>query len=176
MNMRKLSNEVWFPPAIVFVAIMIVVVGTFLVSVENRQRERNAAAQNHTVVIENSVRQRVEVFEEALRSEAGFVSVNERLDQAEWSASIEASKVLERYPGIEGVGYIDVVNAGIDEYIEQARLTDGSFALTPPGEREVYAPIRYVEPLTQLNMAAIGFDAYSEQSRRQTPTAFSLSV
>ncbi len=41
------------------------------------------------------------------------------------------------------------------------------FKLNPEGKREQYSAIIYLEPLDKRNMAAIGYDMFSQSTRRQ---------
>ena len=171
--MKFLRDSVLFPPAIVFGAIMIVVFSSFLVSLDDRRREQEIVASDYTEVIENSVRQRIEVFEEALRSEVGFVTVNDTFSKEDWRLSIEASQVLQRFPGIQGIGYVDVITPNqLVAYEQEAKRTvSPDFSIYPRGERDTYTAVRYLEPQSERSNATIGFDMFSEPTRRATMSA-----
>ncbi len=40
-----------------------------------------------------------------------------------------------------------------------------NYTIQPPGEREEYTPIVYLEPLDERNQRAIGYDMFSEPTR-----------
>lgn len=167
--MKNINNSIWFPPFTVFIAIMVVVVSSFILSLENRQRQREVIATEYAEFIEGDVRQRIEVFQQILRSEVGFISVNKEFTKEDWRLSIEASKVLERFPGIQGIAYTEVVMASEKQTYEQEirRTVDPTFAIFPEGKRDIYTIIKYLEPQNDRNNKAIGFDMFTEDIRRR---------
>lgn len=52
--------------------------------------------------------------------------------------------------------------------VEQKMRHDGfsSFTLKPAGKREQYSTIPYLEPMDERNIQAIGYDMFSESTRR----------
>ncbi len=166
--MFSIKKSIWFPPLVVFAVIMAVVISSFLLSVENRQLDREAVANDYAKNIENDVRQRVELFEEVLWSKVGIVTVNEEFSKEDWRRYIESSSVLERFPGIQAIAYTQVVRPSEKQaYEQEARRTlDPTFTIYPEGDRDIYTAIRYIEPQNERNDKAIGYDMYSEEIRR----------
>ncbi len=95
------------------------------------------------------------------------------------SAAVEATEFNRFYrslslspstlSGVQGVGYSAVIPpGGIPAFEAQARregLTD--FQVRPAGRRPLTSAILFLEPLDWRNQRAIGFDMYSEPTRRE---------
>lgn len=71
--------------------------------------------------------------------------------------------------GIQGVGYAKVIPTGGIPALEAQARRQGldDFRVRPPGPRPLTSAIFYLEPLDWRNQRAIGFDMYSEPSRRE---------
>jgi diguanylate cyclase (GGDEF)-like protein/PAS domain S-box-containing protein len=71
--------------------------------------------------------------------------------------------------GIQGVGYAAVVpNADVSAFEQQVRASgQPDFSVKPPGQRAITTAILYLEPNDWRNQRAIGFDMYSQITRRQ---------
>ena len=82
---------------------------------------------------------------------------------------IAGIQVPRYYPGIQGIGYSPRVEPGRMAEFEAAarREVDPEFRVFPPGDREWTFSIRYLEPLDARNMAALGYDMYSEPVRAE---------
>lgn len=85
----------------------------------------------------------------------------------QWLGYVEGMELERRFPGMAGLGF-----AG---YLRQERLEDlkkewrqagwGQLEIRPRGGRGIYGPILYLEPSTSENLAAIGYDMFSEPAR-----------
>ncbi len=71
--------------------------------------------------------------------------------------------------GIQGVGYAKVIPPGGIPALEALARRQGleDFRVRPPGPRPLTSAILYLEPLDWRNQRAIGFDMYSEPTRRE---------
>lgn len=99
----------------------------------------------------------------ALFHTAGDVTRNQ------WKRYVESLELSENYPGIQGVSYIAIARSpeALEELQRATRETDlADFQVKPPGKREFYTPVLYIEPVHEHNRKAIGFDVYSEPLRR----------
>jgi len=88
--------------------------------------------------------------------------------RTEFRAYIERLGLRERYPGVQGIGFSRRVLPGqadaLTSSIRAQGLTD--FEIWPPGPRDELHTIVFLEPLDQRNQAALGFDMFSEPTRR----------
>ncbi|MCH8962248.1 MAG: M20/M25/M40 family metallo-hydrolase [Bacteroidetes bacterium] len=96
-----------------------------------------------------------------------------RVSRNEWRIMVERLRLAENYPGILGVGYAQVVPPLTLDAFENAVRAEGfaDFAVHPPGPRPFYTAILYLEPFKGRNLAAFGYDMFSEPVRREAMQA-----
>lgn len=108
-------------------------------------------------------------YEQVLMSGSAFFAADEYVSRGEWGQFVTPQRVQERFPGIQGIGYAAwVAKADRQSHVEEVRKIDhAAYDIRPPGERDHYAPIVYNEPHVGQNSRDVGFDMYSEATRRQ---------
>lgn len=109
-------------------------------------------------------------YEQVLRGCAGLFAASRSVERGEWHDYFEALKVERNYPGIQGIGFASRVREGEKARHEMSVRAQGfpGYAIRPPGKREDYMPISYIEPFSVGNRRTQGFDLYSEPTRRAT--------
>lgn len=125
-----------------------------------------------TLLIEEAIENRMDVYVNALRSGNGLFGASEFVSRDEWNAFVDALELSDNFPGIQGFGYTMWVTPEEREaHIERVR-EEGfpDFTIRPEGEREVYTSIIYLEPFDVRNQQAFGFDMFSETTRREAMT------
>jgi signal transduction histidine kinase len=163
----------WRAPLLVFV-IAVVAIGSFAAYLAHAVEERNRAAFDGEVELAmKAMRERIETATTLLRGGAGLFAASERVDRAEFAAYVERLYLRERYPGIQGIGYSQRIPAGQLGAVVQAMRASGlpGFHVWPDHPREEYHSIVYLEPMDRRNQAAMGFDMYSEPTRREAMAA-----
>ncbi|MEP3896784.1 sensor histidine kinase [Rhodopirellula bahusiensis] len=118
--------------------------------------------------MEVSIEQRMLEYEQVLRGGVGLMEASNNVSRAEWRTYFENSRFQEYYPGIQGVGFSQVVDAEAKDAFVQSVRAEGfpDFDIRPAGERDRYTAIVYLEPFDWRNQRAFGFDMYSEETRR----------
>jgi len=106
----------------------------------------------------------------ALRAAAAMVDVSKEVTREEWAYYVADLGLGETYPGMFGMS-LNLLFYGVEakekfETVERLRGAP-NFQITPAGTRDVYLPVVYLEPLTEANSRAIGYDIYSEPVRRE---------
>jgi PAS domain S-box-containing protein len=110
----------------------------------------------------------------ALQGGASFYAASSNVSRHEWRKYVQSLDLVDRYPGINGVGVtipVDKTNAGT--FVDVARRDSApDFTIKPvPGidpaaaDHAQHFVIIYAEPV-ELNAAAIGLDLASEPRRR----------
>ncbi|TKI70996.1 diguanylate cyclase [Sulfurimonas crateris] len=114
------------------------------------------------------IKNRMQRYENILQSGVGFFHGSEHVSRKGWHDFIEAINVKKNYPGIQGIGFSKMIKPEDVAKVEQEMREEGltSFSIRPLGEREIYSSILYLEPLDERNTAAIGYDMFSEPTRR----------
>lgn len=137
-----------------------------------RYDERDAAAQQFALLadqIAESISRRLAFHEQILLAGAGLFDVLGEVSRAQWHTFVARQALSERYPGIQGVGFSQAVPAPQRARHVEALRAEGfpDYAIYPPGERPLYTSILFLEPFSGRNLAAFGYDMYSEPVRRQ---------
>ena len=116
-----------------------------------------------------AIRQRLLAYEHVLRGGAGLFAASERITPAEWKRYTESLHLESNYPGILGLGFSKWLQPGERQsLISQMRTTGlSSFDIWPQGEGEAHSSILFLEPTNWRNQRALGFDMYSEATRRE---------
>ncbi len=120
------------------------------------------------------VRERMVVYTNALRAGASMYQASERVTRNEWREFANSMGLMERYPGIRGLGVVvPVTPEHLEEFLVWERF-DGApnlqlksypEAATSRGLGDEHFIVLYLEP-EQQNTAAIGMDLSSEPARR----------
>lgn len=133
--------------------------------------DRDAASANFDNISDKvviSIGEKMDAYEQVLRGGVSLFEAFGPVSRKQWATYVSGLKLAENYPGIQGVGYAQVIDPdGIDD-LERSMHDDGmpSFKVYPTGKRELNTTIVYLEPLDWRNLRALGFDMYSEEVRR----------
>ena len=116
----------------------------------------------------NKIESRLELYSVSLLGTVGLFAASEEVTNEEWNIFINSTKLIDRYPGIQGVGFNKYLTSESEktDLLNTMRgygITD--FEIKPPGERSEYFPVVYLFPENEANKRAIGYDIYSEPNR-----------
>ncbi len=111
---------------------------------------------------------RMQAYEQVLHGAGAVFGVSERVGRGEFRDYVAALGLGDHYPGVQGLGFSLLVPQ--DELARHtASLRQAGFPayeVRPPGRRDPYTSIIYLEPFTGRNLRAFGYDMYSEPVRR----------
>ena len=129
----------------------------------DRQRFELAVDRLHDGIIA-----RLETYMGMLRAGAGIAGGAGTLSAGEFAAFAERLDLRKRYPGIQGIGFSARITPDrLDDVIaERRRSGDAHFRVWPTQPRDEYHAILYLAPLDRRNREAIGFDMFTEPTRR----------
>lgn len=156
--------------ALVFVIVLAIMGGTVFAwkSTSDSVSDRNAARFKALVVdSEKALMHRMESYEDALLGGSGFFYGSSVISRADWRHYVDALDVANRYPGINGIGFITRVAASdIENFIWRQRI-DGAPDMTihPDVDNNTYYVINYIEPI-KLNLLALGLNIAFEAKRK----------
>jgi PAS domain S-box-containing protein len=111
---------------------------------------------------------RMQAYQQVLTAGASFFAVKEQVSRADWAVFVAKLRMSEQYPGIQGTAFAQHLrHADKAKHIAQIRATGLSeYDVRPPGDREEYVVILYIEPFVGRNQRVVGFDMYSNDVRR----------
>ncbi len=138
--------------------------------------ERKETRQNLETYFDFRVREtvgqlsnRIEAYAEVLRSTGGLFRASEQVTRQEFHDFITSLGLADYYPGVQGVGYAALIAPeSLDAHTQSIRQEGfPTYSVNPEGPRDVYSSVLYLEPFSERNLRAFGYDMYSESVRRQ---------
>lgn len=121
-----------------------------------------------------AITKRLMDHEQILFGAAGLFDASQgSVTREQWRQYNERLQLADRYPGIQGVGFAQAVRFGQRQSHVEAVRDEGfaGYDIHPPGDRPLYTPIVYLEPFVDRNLAAFGYDMFSEPVRSRAMTA-----
>ncbi|MCA9128242.1 MAG: CHASE domain-containing protein [Planctomycetales bacterium] len=111
-------------------------------------------------------RERMQKYEDALWGGVAFAKTTPAiLDFELWKAYAESIDIAGKYPGINGLGFIDTLSQQeVDGYLQFQRELRPDFSIHPAHERQDLFPISYIIPV-EGNEKAVGLDIAYEENR-----------
>lgn len=135
---------------------------------EQEQRFAQTAFRAKVADLEKTINLRMKNYEEMLLGVAGLYEASKSVEREEFHAYVSRLQIDHNYVGVQGVGYSKWLRpAELNEFIAAVRAEGfADFTLRPAGVRDDYSSIVYLEPFSGRNLAAFGYDMYSETVRR----------
>jgi CHASE1-domain containing sensor protein len=158
-------------PALVFIVVVFVGLLTAAASwytIDQANRMSFSAMADRSV---QRLRDRIDNHMLLIKStEALFASLGDVPSAEQFKTYVGRLQKTEQFSGVQGIGFARYVRTGeqSDEAIsaELARNYDVERAPWPETSEENRTPIVLLEPRTERNVAALGYDMYSEITRR----------
>ena len=112
--------------------------------------------------------ERLEAYDQILRGAVGLFASSEEVTRAEFQRYVEKLQLGVAYRGIQGVGFsVWIPPDRLEEQVRKVRAEGfPDFSVRPPGPRQAYTSVIYVEPFSGRNVRALGYDGFAEPSRR----------
>lgn len=112
---------------------------------------------------------RMQAYEQVLFGARALFASGEEVTRDEWHDYVTKLNLNDRLPGIQGTGFaVFVSRADKLAHIHEGRtLISPDYELRPAGDRDYYTPIVFLEPESERNRGAIGYDMFSNTLRRE---------
>ena len=170
------SSRFWFErfPRALPVAIFVLISAVTLVSVgaiESAESKRRASQLRQTAqALGSALERRADTHEAYLRSGAAVFATQQTVSGPLFQTYISQLRLDADYRGAEGIGWGMRVDRDEVATVQQGmrRFGPSTFKIHPlPTEDQAFAvPVMYLQPETEANRKAIGFNMYSEPVRR----------
>ena len=153
---------------------LVLVVG-FTVTYFLQQAAVNAAHQTqqdnfayHVREITLRIEQRLAAYEQVLRGVKGLYIASKSVERNAFHDYVASLRLDNLFPGIQGIGFSLIIPPQEKARHIEAIRKEGfpNYTLRPEGERDLYTSIVFLEPFTDRNLRAFGYDMYSEAVRR----------
>ena len=169
---KFISKNEWSAVVILIIGFFATIIITFFVFKNVKKQAQEEFTQVCTE-IEMNMDTRLHAHALLLRTGAAFFSVADTITRKEWKKFVDNSKIEKNLPGIQGVGFSLIIPKNLLE--EHIRRIQGegftNYRVYPAGNRDVYTSIVYLEPFSYRNRRAMGYDMYSDSTRRKAMDA-----
>ena len=164
---------VHYPRAVPVVIFLLITAITALsvYAIERGERRREQAQLNETAqVIASSLDRRVNTSGSYLIAGAALISTLDRVPADLFRRFATELRLDADYRGAEGIGWAPIVPSGqVGSFERMVQADTGEpFRITPRPEAgsNFAVPVTFLEPMSERNARALGFDMYSEAVRR----------
>ncbi len=115
------------------------------------------------------IEQKIITHENLLNFVAAFFINSEEVTRDEFHFFIKALNLKDNYSSVLGIGYSKIVKyEELENHIKGIKAEGfPNYSVFPKGDRKIYTPIIYLEPFTNNNIRAFGYDMYADSTRRE---------
>ncbi len=161
------QSNLWAAGFLLAVGLVVTAIAAFYQKSEAEMNERRGF-DSACGEIQSRIENRLATREEILRGAAAFFADDDGVTRQEWHEFAEHLQIYENLSGIQGIGFAPLVPAGqLAQHLAEIRAEGfPDYQIRPPGEREFYAPVVFLEPFYGRNLMAFGHDMLSEPVRR----------
>lgn len=165
----QLPIRLLWPPITFLIFGLLVTTGATLTMAETSRARSALRFATHVAETRAAIDERVQVHVALLRGVAGLFSSGVPVDQDTFQRYIKKLDLEVNYPGVQGVGFSALVRPEArDTLIATVRSWGNpAFTIWPDTPRDEYHSIILLEPRDRRNLRAIGFDMFSEATRRE---------
>ena len=144
------------------------VMGAWHAARQNELRLAEAQFRTSAGKLAELVAMKLSSFELTARGGVSLFAALQWPSPRHWRNYVGELALDRRFQSVTGLGFAAYVDpAGlVNLQLLMRDASQGNYAIRPRGQRAHYGPIVYLQPMTPENMAAIGYDMYSEPVRR----------
>ncbi|MHB8524090.1 MAG: CHASE domain-containing protein [Limisphaerales bacterium] len=157
----------WAPYVVLSVTLALALVAAYGAAQVSRARERvrfdHAVEQTRA-----SIQGALHGYLTLLDSVRGLAVAKVSMNREQFRAYVESLNLRRNYPGIQGLGLAVRINPGQAVELTANLRTQGepAFRIWPGTNQPVLCPVVYLEPQDRRNQTVIGYDMFSEATRR----------
>ncbi|MBZ0334293.1 EAL domain-containing protein [Marinobacter sp. AL4B] len=167
-QLLKLRNS-WLA-LLVFIASVCVTILLWQVSIRLVEDRAEAKFRAQSLQLKTAIEERLLNYEQVLAGSAGLFAVKGEVSRDEWREYVEKVDINRYYPGIEGIGYVQRI--GVRQMADHIAFVRAEgvykYLVKPLGTGPYYYPMVYLEPGTERNLSALGYNAFSDPIHRVT--------
>jgi signal transduction histidine kinase len=165
--------------AVAYVVLLIALVLTFMVTsvaiyyvLKNVEDTSRVRFDKTVRVARDAIDRQLNSYVDAMRGARGLFYASDSIEESEWAGYTNGIGLQDRYKGMQILGYAKRVDPeekdAFIESLSQTHHRDGrpDPTLRPKGERDVYFPMTYIQPLDDVNERLLGHDEYTDPERR----------
>ena len=162
------SKNTWIAWLMLIISLFITLIATIYVRGEIDKKDK-IEFQFECKEIASKIELRLHAHAQLLRSGAAFFSTSDTVSREDWKRFIEKSKIDLNLPGILGTGFsLRIPKDKLSEHIQEVRSNGfPEYVVWPENERDIYTSIIYLEPFSEQNKRAFGYDMMTEPVRKE---------
>jgi PAS domain S-box-containing protein len=160
-------RRAWVPYFVLTVALLLTLLAAYYVSATAEARDR-LHFQNSVRDAQTSIQNRLENDISSLRAGSALFAASDDVTREEFRTYVERLDFPRRFPGVQGIGFSVRVDAEEKDALTSRMRREGlpEFKVWPASLRSEYHTIIYLEPRDRRNMAALGYDMFTDPVRR----------
>ena len=130
------------------------------------QRTLSSALERHSQEARSRIETRLRSYERSLLATRSHFQASPAVTRQSFATFVAG---LDLEPGMQAIGFATLVPTGEKDRHHRELRAQGfpEYQIRPPGDREVYCPVIYLEPFRDRNLRALGFDMLSEAVRQE---------
>ncbi|MCY2992931.1 MAG: CHASE domain-containing protein, partial [Planctomycetota bacterium] len=161
------ARNQWDALVLLAIGLIITVLAVIFIKADveaNAQREFDFTCNE----IRLNIDARLVACAQTLLSGAALFDASETVTREEWRAFTQGLELEQQLPGIQGIGFAMLIpRAQLAQHVQEIRREGfPDYQVRPAGERDTYSAIIYLEPFSDRNLRAFGYDMLSESVRR----------
>lgn len=134
---------------------------------DSGKREEERRFREGTLDIIRKIRLRFARYENSLIQAKAFILSSNEVSPDEFHRYFESIELLERYPGLLGLGFIEKVSRdSLETFIGEQRKHQKDYKIWPQSGEELRFPIKFIEPI-EMNQDAFGYDMFTDPERKE---------
>ncbi|MEQ1528619.1 MAG: CHASE domain-containing protein [Methylococcales bacterium] len=141
----------------------------YLSSFVKADLDRNALRQ-FTYICEEvqlKIEAHLQSHKQVLLGGVALFNASSQVTRDEWHDFAKLMQIDKHFKGIQGLGFSLLIKKPfLAQHVADTRQQGfPDYEVIPKGERDLYSSIIYLEPFTERNMRAFGYDMYAEKIR-----------
>lgn len=155
------------PPLLVFFLVLSLTLATYWFATNSLQNSRIDKSQKNVAENQTKFSNDLQTYSQILWGGVGRINSGP-IDYASWQQFISVYNIEKNYPGLRGVGIVQIVPKENEAaFIAQKSTEYGrTISIYPTSDQPLRGIFSYFEPETTNSTSTIGFDAMADAKRR----------
>lgn len=156
-------------PYLLLATLLMITVGVTYLFYQNSTNRDKLRFKNEADHIQTALQSRIDLYIALLKSGRGYIQSKEDISRVDFARFVESLELEKNYIGGLGIGYTKLFTSeDRGPFVTQMREREGfaDFEVFPASESSLQQAIVFLEPLTNANRKAIGYDMSTEVNRR----------
>ncbi|HEX9048474.1 MAG TPA: CHASE domain-containing protein, partial [Verrucomicrobiae bacterium] len=164
------NHQSWFTHSLAWIVLVLSLTasaGGWFIAHKHDELTARKQFEEEANRIQTALSERMIVYQNVLHGGLGLFAASVSVERGEWKAYVDTVSVNERFPGIDGLGFIaEVPREKLQDFLSATRADQApDFQLKNPGTNQDLFIVKYFEPQA-AHAAMIGEDIGADPSLR----------